>query len=105
MFLSNSLQSHMTIETTYSQAREHLKKLMDQAVDDREVIVVRRRIGGDVALIAVDELESLLETAHLLRSEKNAERLLTALGRARTNTVKPVNLSTLKKEVGLDDQR
>jgi len=103
MLLSNSLRSYMTIETTYSQAREHLKKLMDQAVDDREVIVVRRRVGGDVALIAVDELESLLETAHLLRSEKNAERLLKALGRARTSELKPLDLSALKKRVGLDD--
>ena len=57
---------------------------MDRAVDDREVIVVRRRAGGDVAMIAADELESLLETAHLLRSEKNAERLLAALFRARS---------------------
>ena len=28
----------MTIETTYSQAREQLKTLMDRAVDDREII-------------------------------------------------------------------
>lgn len=33
----------MTIETTYSQARAQLKSLMDRAVDDRVVIVVRRR--------------------------------------------------------------
>ena len=41
------------------------------------------RGGDDLAVIAADELESLLETAHLLRSPKNAERLLTALFRAR----------------------
>jgi antitoxin YefM len=79
----------MTIETTYSQAREHLKSLMDRAVDDREVIVVRRRTGGDVAMIAADELESLMETAHLLRSEKNAERLLLALSSARVKKLRP----------------
>ena len=73
----------MTMEITYSQARTQLKSLMDRAVADREVIFVRRRSGGDVALIAADELEGLLETAHLLRCEKNAERLLTALSRAR----------------------
>ena len=38
----------MTIETTYSHAREQLKSLMDRAVDDREVILVRRRTGGDI---------------------------------------------------------
>ncbi len=73
----------MTVETTYRRAREQLKALMDRAVDDREVIVVRRRSGRDVAIIAADELVSLMETAHLLRSEKNAARLLAALSRAR----------------------
>jgi antitoxin YefM len=92
----------MTIETTYSQAREQLKTLMDRAVDDREVILVRRRTGGDVAMIAADELESLLETAHLLRSTKNAQRLLTALTRARTESVKPITVADLQKQVGFD---
>lgn len=92
----------MTIETTYSQAREQLKALMDRAVDDREVIVVRRRSGEAVAMIAADELEGLLETAHLLRSSKNAERLLTALNRARTGSLKTTTLAKLKKDAGLE---
>lgn len=92
----------MTIETTYSQAREQLKALMDRATEDREVIVVRRRTGGDVAMIAADELESLVETAHLLRSSKNAERLLTALVRARSETLKSTSLADLQKRVELD---
>jgi antitoxin YefM len=93
----------MTIETTYSQAREQLKSLMDRAVDDREVILVRRRTGGDVAMIAADELESLVETAHLLRSKKNAQRLLAALSRARGKSIKPTPLADLKKLVGIDE--
>jgi len=92
----------MTIETTYSQAREQLKSLMDRAVDDREVILVRRRSGGDVAMIAADELEGLVETAHLLRSEKNAQRLLSALSRARGKNIAPVSVADLKKRVGVD---
>lgn len=92
----------MTIETTYSQAREQLKTLMDRAVNDREVILVRRRAGGDVAMIAADELESLVETAHLLRSSKNAARLLTALNRARSESIKPTSLADLQKRVGFD---
>jgi antitoxin YefM len=96
------MENTMTIETTYSQAREHLKTLMDRAVDDREVILVRRRAGGDVAMIAADELESLVETAHLLRSTKNAQRLLSALSRARSETVKPITLADLQKRVELD---
>ncbi len=92
----------MTIETTYSQAREQLKSLMDRAVEDREVVVVRRRSGGAVAMIAADELESLTETAHLLRSPKNAERLLAALARARGDSVAPTSVADLKRDIGLD---
>ena len=92
----------VTVETSYSRAREQLKALMDRAVDDREVIIVRRRSGGDVAMIAADELQSLMETAHLLRSAKNAERLLVALGRARSKSLKPIALSDLQCQVGLD---
>ncbi|MEY4909858.1 MAG: hypothetical protein RL260_3576 [Pseudomonadota bacterium] len=94
----------MTIETTYSQAREQLKSLMDRAVDDREVIVVRRRSGGDVAMIAADELGSLIETAHLLRSPRNAERLLAALSRARADDTPlvPTSLDELQRRMNLD---
>ena len=77
----------MTLQTTYSQAREQFKSLLDRAADDREVVIVRRRTGGDVAMIAADELSSLLETAHLLRSPANAERLMAALARARGGQV------------------
>jgi antitoxin YefM len=92
----------MTVETTYSQAREQLKSLMDRAVDDREVILVRRRSGGAVAMIAADELAGLLETAHLLRSPRNAERLLAALGRARATDLPPTPIPALKQKLGLE---
>lgn len=57
-----------------------------------------------MALIAADELESLLETAHLLRSPRNAERLLTALQRARARMEAPERLEDLRTELGLDSQ-
>lgn len=91
------------IETTYSQAREQLKTLMDRAVDDREVIMVRRRSGDAVAIIAADELEALMETAHLLQSPRNAERLLNALARAREGLSDPQSVADLAKAVGLED--
>lgn len=90
------------IETTYSQAREQFKSLMDRAVNDREVILVRRRSGDAVAMIAADELESLVETAHLLRSAKNAERLLAALARARSGNLKPMSIPVLRQKVKLE---
>jgi antitoxin YefM len=92
----------MTIETTYSQARDQLKSLMDRAVNDREIIMVKRRSGGDVAMIAADELQSLMETAHLLHSPKNAQRLLNALARARTETLEPMPMKDLQQMGGFD---
>ncbi|NDI22614.1 MAG: prevent-host-death protein [Betaproteobacteria bacterium] len=72
----------MSIETTYSQARAH----------------------PAVAMIAADELASLMETAHLLRSPANAARLLAALGRSRQDTLSVAKtVSVLRQEVGLDE--
>ncbi len=93
----------MTIQTTYTQARANLAKLLDQVASDREIIVIRRRKGEDVALVAADELSSLLETAHLLRSPANAQRLLTALARVPDQTLPPQTIADLRQEVGLDE--
>ena len=72
----------MTIHTTYTSARAGLAKILDKVTHDREVVIIQRRGEEDVALISAAELSSLVETAYLLRSPKNAERLLTAPGRA-----------------------
>jgi antitoxin YefM len=93
----------MATETTYTQARANLKALLDEAADSREPVIIHRRDGEDVALIAVDELRSLIETAHLLRSPKNAERLLSALARAKQRKERPQSLASLRRAVGLDD--
>ena len=79
----------MTIQMTYLQARSNLAKLLDQVTNDREVVIVTRRNGEDIAFIAADELTSLLETAHLLRSPANARRLLIALARVPEEKVAP----------------
>lgn len=93
----------MAAETTYTQARANLKALLDEAAEKREPIIIRRRDGGDVAIIAVDELRSLIETAHLLRSPKNAERLLRALSRAPRGKGRPRSMEKLRRAVGLDE--
>ena len=92
----------MTIQTTYTQARATLAKLLDQVTHDREVVVIQRRGEEDVAMISAAELESLMETVYLLRSEKNAQRLLSALGRALKNEGQPKTLAELRNEVMLD---
>lgn len=95
----------MTVQMTYSQARANLARLLDQVTSDREIVVIRRRKGEDVALVAADELSSLLETAHLLRSPANARRLLTALARVPEQMVPPQTIAELRREVDLDDAK
>ena len=72
-------------ETTYTKARENLASLLDQVVDDREVILIKRRDNRNVALISEADLCSLLETAYVMRSPKNAMRLMEALEWAKSN--------------------
>lgn len=72
--------------------------------ENREQVIIRRREGGDVALIAADELRGLIETAHLLRSPENARRLLTALRRAQKGQGRPEPLEKLRADLGLDDE-
>jgi antitoxin YefM len=94
------MEASMTIQTTYTQARASLAKLMDQVVHDREIVVIQRRNQEDVAMISAAELSGLLETAYLLRSPQNAERLLNALGRALKNEGVQLSLDELRGEVG-----
>lgn len=91
----------MPIQTTYSKARENLASLMNLVVDDREIVIINRRGNEDVALVSASELAGLLEIAHLLRSPKNAQRLINALNRAKTKKTKPQTIEDLRKEIGL----
>ena len=77
-----------------------MAKLCSQVAEDRQIVIISRRGAEDVALIAADELSSLVETAHLLRSPANAKRLLTALNRAQTK-IKPQSIAKLRKGLGL----
>jgi len=95
----------MTIESTYSSAREQLATLLDRVTKDREIIIIQRRGSEDVAMISADELASLTETAYLLRSPQNAQRILSALARALKNEGKPQTVDELRREIGFEDKK
>ncbi|HEY3079140.1 MAG TPA: type II toxin-antitoxin system prevent-host-death family antitoxin [Chloroflexota bacterium] len=89
------------IETSYSEARANFARYLDKAIDDRETILVQRRGRPDVAIIAADELASLIETAHLLRSPANARRLTEALDRAERGEGVRLSVDDLRRQTGL----
>lgn len=89
-------------QTSYAKAQANLADLCHQVTADRDVVVISRRGAEDVALVAASELSGLLETAHLLRSPKNAQRLMTAMQRARSRRGKAQPVSHLRQEMGID---
>ena len=93
----------MAIQTTYTHARARLAALLDEVTKNREVVIIQRRGSEDVAMIAAEELDGLLETAHLLRSPANADRLLTTLDRIRQRAGIPQTIEQLRREVGLEE--
>ena len=91
----------MPIETTYTSLRANLSNVQDRVIDDREVVIVRRRGSRDVALIPAEELAGLMETAHLFRSPANARRLIAALRRAERGAGRPMSLDQLRRKTDL----
>jgi antitoxin YefM len=93
------------IETTYTNLRQSLASVLDRVADDHELVIVRRKGEKNVALVPADELASLMETAHLLRSPKNAQRLMAALRRAKAGKGAPETVEKLRRELGLGAKR
>ena len=92
------------MEASYTEARQKFASLLDRVTDERDIVYIRRRGRERVALVAADELRSLMETAHLLRSPKNAARLLSALRRALARPGRPRSVASLRRELGLERQ-
>lgn len=66
---------------TYTESRAKYAETLSAVVDDREEVVVTRAGHEPVVIVALDEYESLKETAYQLRSPENARRLLASIDR------------------------
>ena len=64
---------------SYTAARAHLAKTMDRVCEDHEPVIITRSGEPAVVMISLEDYNSLEETAYLLRSPKNAQRLLAAI--------------------------
>lgn len=88
--------------TSPTEARKSLFQLLEKVVEDKEVFIINRRNGENVALIAESELRSLVETVYLLRSPGNARRLFSALEESTTGKIKPESVEELKEELDIE---
>lgn len=72
----------VTMKTmTYTESRARYAEVLSSVVDDREEVIITRAGHEPVVIVSLAEYESLRETAYLLRSPANAERLLESITR------------------------
>ena len=64
---------------TYTSARSNLAQTMDKVCDDHAPVIITRKAAKPVVMMSLDDYEALEETAYLLRSPKNARRLLESM--------------------------
>jgi antitoxin YefM len=69
---------------TYSHARGHLAKMMEKVCDDHAPVIITRQHQRSVVMISLEDYQALEETAYLLRSPKNARRLLESIAELET---------------------
>jgi antitoxin YefM len=86
---------------TYSHLRENLATVWNEVEDTQEPIIVSRNGHQDLAILPADELASIQETAYLLRSPKNARRLIEALTRALEGQGETTSIDALRQQVGI----
>jgi antitoxin YefM len=53
---------------TYSESRAHYAETLNAVTNDREEVIITRAGHDPVVMVALDDYESLKETAYLLRS-------------------------------------
>ena len=95
----------MPKEITYTAARQNLAAICNEVAEKREEYIIHRRGAEDVALISAAELRSINETAHLLRSPRNAALLLAAMDRARRGKGRRMTVEQLRRELGLEKKK
>ena len=64
---------------SYTMARKELSRTMSKVCDDHVPVIITRQTAEPVVLLSLEDYHALEETAYLLRSSKNAERLALAI--------------------------
>lgn len=64
---------------SYTAARENLASTMDKVCDDHAPIIITRNRDQAVVMMSLEDFEALEETSYLLKSPKNAKRIMSAI--------------------------
>lgn len=82
-----------------SEARKRLFPLIEQVNDDQEPVEIVSK-AGTAYLVSSEQWHSIVETAHLLRSPANAERLLRSIADAEAGDTEAQELIDPQHDVG-----
>ena len=64
---------------TYSHARENLAQTITRVCESHDPVIITKKGTDGVVMISLEDYESMRETNYLLRSPKNARRLLESI--------------------------
>jgi antitoxin YefM len=73
---------------SYSRARQKLRRVMEDVCDKRAPLVITRQNARPVVMMSLEEFRAIEETLHLLRSPRNAARLLKSIRSADAGRLK-----------------
>ena len=77
----------------FSEARNKLKSVLDQVVEDSDYTVISRRDAADAVVMSLDHFNALMETVHLLKSPANAAHLTRSIDQYRSGKVENHDLA------------
>ncbi|NJL09529.1 MAG: type II toxin-antitoxin system prevent-host-death family antitoxin [Calothrix sp. SM1_7_51] len=77
---------------SFSEARNNLKAVLDQAAEDADYTIITRRDAADSVVMSLDTFNSLLETVHLLKYPANAAHLERSIAQFKQGKVMERNL-------------
>ncbi|WP_420009087.1 type II toxin-antitoxin system Phd/YefM family antitoxin [Xanthomonas sacchari] len=78
---------------TYSAARAALADTMDRVVNNHEPVIITRSREQAVVMLSLEDYKAMEETVYLLRSPKNAQRLLESIAQLESGRGKARELS------------
>ena len=61
---------------SYTAARSKLARTMTKVCEDHDPVIITRQNSESVVMLSLEDYEALCETNYLLRTPKNAKRLL-----------------------------
>ncbi len=71
---------------SYTNARSNLAKTMEKVCENHDAVIITRRNESSVVMMSLEDFQALKETAYLLRSPKNARRLLASIAQLESNS-------------------